>query len=245
MIKPYPMVILCGGEGTRIRMITKDEIPKSMIKVNGRPFVEHQLELFAKKGIQEATLLVGKMGGAIESYLDQEYAGIKLKYIYDHAAMYPGTGSALINAYHDLPPQFILTYGDSYLDFTWPDVIFYNPFISPILMTVYKNEGKHFPSNVELNSDGEIVAYNNHPAMSSHAMRMKYVECGLLYVNKSALCYRLKRGFDETLCELTALKMIRPFVVDKRPYEIGVPSGIHELEAHLASSSCAQEDDAK
>jgi len=234
---PIPIVVLCGGEGTRLHSVTNGEIPKSMVKVNGRPFIEHQLELFAKKGIREATLLVGKMGGAIESYLEDSYAGIDLTYIYDNPAMPPGTGSALINAFHSLPPKFILTYGDSYLDFTWPDTLNRDPFFwKPILMTIYQNEGKHFPSNVELDSDGISVAiYNNHPALSSHAMRMKFVECGLLYINKSALCYRLKRGLDETLYELSMLKtkMIGAFITDQRPYEIGVPMGISQLEAHL------------
>ena len=42
-------VILCGGEGSRLGNITK-KIPKPLIKVNGKPFLEHQIkELFVLK----------------------------------------------------------------------------------------------------------------------------------------------------------------------------------------------------
>jgi NDP-sugar pyrophosphorylase family protein len=235
MIKQAPIVVLCGGEGTRLFPITHDEIPKSMIKILNRPFIEHQLELFAKKGITEAILLVGKMGGAIESYLENEYSGIELKYIYDNPAMKPGTGSAILNAYHDLPSQFILTYGDVYCDLAWPDSVIRNPFYFPILMTVYKNEGKHFSSNVEMNGD-EIVVYNKHPGMPSHATKLNHIESGLMYINKSALCYKIEREFEETLKNLVNEKKVRAYITDKRQYDVGYPGGIHALEAHLNES---------
>ena len=235
---PIPIVILSGGEGNKL-FLSKDETPKCMEKILGRPFVEHQLELFANKGAGEVTLLLGKFGGAVESYLDDECAGLSLKYIYDDYRIPPGTGSALLNAYHQLPEQFILTYGDTYPDFPWFGATFQDPFaMQPVRMTIYKNEGKHFPSNVEIDeATGEIVAYNNHVHSPQDAARLKYIEAGLLYVNKSALCYRLKRGLDDTLCDLVKLGMVATFETKERYYNIGVPSGARELERHLLLSS--------
>lgn len=43
------MVVLAGGLGTRLRPLT-DRMPKSLIPVNGRPFLEYQLELFKRSG---------------------------------------------------------------------------------------------------------------------------------------------------------------------------------------------------
>ena len=44
----YPIVILAGGLATRLRPIT-EKIPKSLIEINGDPFVFHQLDLLKKK----------------------------------------------------------------------------------------------------------------------------------------------------------------------------------------------------
>ena len=41
------MVILAGGYGTRLQKLTKN-IPKSMVKINGKPFIYHQLSLLKK-----------------------------------------------------------------------------------------------------------------------------------------------------------------------------------------------------
>src|SRR3989338_2481778 len=51
-------IILCGGKGTRLRPITY-EIPKALIPVQGKPIVEHQIELFKKYGITDIILAVG------------------------------------------------------------------------------------------------------------------------------------------------------------------------------------------
>ena len=39
------IVVLAGGLGTRMRPYT-DKIPKSMLPINGRPFVDYQMALF-------------------------------------------------------------------------------------------------------------------------------------------------------------------------------------------------------
>ena len=41
------MVILAGGYGTRLQKLTEN-IPKSMVKINGKPFIYHQLSLLKK-----------------------------------------------------------------------------------------------------------------------------------------------------------------------------------------------------
>ena len=42
------IVILCGGKATRLYPLTK-KIPKSMLKIAGKPFLEHQINLLKKK----------------------------------------------------------------------------------------------------------------------------------------------------------------------------------------------------
>jgi NDP-sugar pyrophosphorylase family protein len=44
----WPIVILAGGLATRLRPIT-EKIPKSLVAINGEPFVYRQLDLLEKK----------------------------------------------------------------------------------------------------------------------------------------------------------------------------------------------------
>jgi MurNAc alpha-1-phosphate uridylyltransferase len=61
-------VILAGGLGTRMRPIT-ETIPKPMIAVAGKPFLEWQLKLLRSGGIANTLLLVAYLGEQIEGYL--------------------------------------------------------------------------------------------------------------------------------------------------------------------------------
>ncbi len=63
-----PVVILAGGLATRLYPVTQ-KIPKSLILIAGRPFIDHQLELLKEKGVARVVLCVGNFGAMIESYV--------------------------------------------------------------------------------------------------------------------------------------------------------------------------------
>ena len=50
--------ILAGGLGTRLRPLTV-KIPKPMVEVGGKPFLEHQVEMIVRCGITDIVLSVG------------------------------------------------------------------------------------------------------------------------------------------------------------------------------------------
>ena len=50
------MVILAGGYGTRLQKLTEN-IPKSMVKINNKPFIYHQLSLLKKNNLEDINYL--------------------------------------------------------------------------------------------------------------------------------------------------------------------------------------------
>jgi NDP-sugar pyrophosphorylase family protein len=233
-LKPFPVVILCGGGGTRLYPVT-NEIPKSLFEVAGKPFIDHQLSLLHRKGIREVYLLVGVFGDMIEEHVGTSYKDMKITIIHDPVSAVHGTGVALINAFRRLPKEFILMYGDSYLDFEWPDVTMRDPLVRPILMTVYRNEGKHHASNVEM--DGKRIVRYGSGRNPGDAKNMKHVDCGLTYVDKSVLCYRITPDFADTLSELVEEGIVWAFETDQRPYEIGNFMAAKDAENYILHRS--------
>jgi glucose-1-phosphate cytidylyltransferase len=61
------VVILCGGEGTRIRDVA-DDIPKPMIPVGGRPLLWHIMKGFAHQGFTDFVLCLGYKSWVIKRY---------------------------------------------------------------------------------------------------------------------------------------------------------------------------------
>src|SRR5438309_2307537 len=56
-----PVVILCGGRGTRLREHTQ-EIPKPLVEIGGRPIVWHVIEIYAAYGFRRFVLCTGYRG---------------------------------------------------------------------------------------------------------------------------------------------------------------------------------------
>lgn len=63
-------LILAGGFGTRLRPLT-DHVPKSLLPICNRPFLEHQIRLLARHGVDEAVLLTGYLPDDFGPFADQ------------------------------------------------------------------------------------------------------------------------------------------------------------------------------
>jgi len=65
--KDIPVVILCGGKGTRTGKISS-EIPKPLLKIGLRPILWHVMKIYAAGGFRRFILCLGYKGSQIESY---------------------------------------------------------------------------------------------------------------------------------------------------------------------------------
>jgi len=61
------VVILCGGQGTRIRELT-DLIPKPMVRIGDKPILWHIMNSYAKFGFNDFVLALGYKGEIIKDY---------------------------------------------------------------------------------------------------------------------------------------------------------------------------------
>jgi NDP-sugar pyrophosphorylase family protein len=104
------VAILCGGFGTRLGALTRD-LPKPMIEIGGRPYLERVLESFAERGLNEFVLLTGHRAEVIEQHFgDGAKHGFRIDYSRETEPL--GTGGALREARHLLGDRFLVTFGD-------------------------------------------------------------------------------------------------------------------------------------
>jgi glucose-1-phosphate cytidylyltransferase len=66
-----PVVILCGGRGTRLREKT-ESIPKPLVEIGGRPIVWHVIGIYAAQGFDRFLLATGYLGEQIERFAGGE-----------------------------------------------------------------------------------------------------------------------------------------------------------------------------
>jgi glucose-1-phosphate cytidylyltransferase len=69
-MKP-PVVILCGGRGTRLRERT-ESVPKALVEIGGRPILWHVIQIYAAQGFERFLLATGYRGEAVEEFAAAE-----------------------------------------------------------------------------------------------------------------------------------------------------------------------------
>ena len=104
-------VILAAGKGTRMKELT-NEAPKPMLRVKGKPILEHILRGVVEAGVQEVFIVTGFRAEVIEDYFG-DGAGWSARIVYGRQEVQDGTGKApeLARGFVGSSP-FILTYGD-------------------------------------------------------------------------------------------------------------------------------------
>ena len=226
-----PVAILAGGLATRLRPLT-ETIPKSLIEINGEPFLWHQLRLLRENGVSRVVLCLSYLGEQVrESVGDGHDFGLHIDYSFDGSVLL-GTAGALKRALPLLGESFLVLYGDSYLPIDLGAVAAaFRASGKAGLMTVYWNQGQWDTSNVEF-AGGRIVAYDK----KLRTERMRHIDYGLGAFRASAF----DRVPAETPWDLAVLYQdllqageLAAFEASHRFYEIGSFRGIEELSMYL------------
>ena len=212
------IVILAGGLATRLGPLTENT-PKSMLLLDGKPFLEHQIELLRQRGITEIVLCVGHLADKIKDYFgDGSRFGISIKYSVERDRLL-GTGGALKMAEPLLDEEFLLMYGDSYLLLDYKRIMAdFQRSDKPGMMVAYKNMDRYDTSNVAL--DGNLIKIYD---KKQRTPEMVYIDAGLSALKKSALSFfpiGQAAPLEDLYCHLVKRKELLGFETDQRFYEI-------------------------
>ena len=222
------VVILVGGLATRLQSIT-EKIPKSMIRINEKPFLEYQIELLKKSGLVDILLCAGYLGSQIKDYFgDGKKFGVSLSYSEEKQELV-GTGGALKKAENLLADEFFVMYGDSYLLLDYQEIAgYFHNFHKRGLMVVYKNYSRFDKSNVII-KDGIVKIYDKEDS----SPEMVYIDEGISILKKEILGdFPSEKAFalDEVFQRLIRAKELLAFQTKQRFYEIGSGQGLHDFK---------------
>lgn len=222
------MVILAGGLATRMMPLTS-KLPKSMLQIKGRPFLEYQLELLKEYEIKDVLLCVGYKGELIKDHFgDGRKFGVNLSYSFDGDKLL-GTAGALKKAYKLLGENFFLMYGDSYLPYDYQKIEeSFKRSNKLSLMVAYKNQNRFDKSNI-LISEGLIKLYDK----TLRGENLEYIDAGLSILKKEVLNlvpddepYDLEELYRTLISE----EEMSAYEVKQRFYQIGSFEGLEEFK---------------
>jgi NDP-sugar pyrophosphorylase family protein len=206
------IAILAGGFGTRLGALTKD-LPKPMIPINGRPYLERVIDSFARRGLRDIVLLTGYRAEVIEEHFgDGKRFSVNIQYSRETTPL--GTGGAIREARPLLGETFVMTYGDVLRYFDYDR--FVNAHDEPCV-AVYP---RRTHGNVEVDGD-RVIRFDK------HAPELPYIDAGFSLMPSSIIDLLPTSGpcsFEESIFpRLAAERRLACEIVDHGFFDIGTP----------------------
>ena len=222
-----PVCILAGGLGTRLGEHVRDT-PKPLLEVAGRPFLLWQLDLLREHGASRIVLCVGYLGELIEERIgDGADIGLDIRYAYDPPEL-AGTAGAIRAALPLLGEEFLVLYGDTYLEIDYSAVAAaFRASGCPALMTVLHNHGEWDASNAAF--DGRRVRYSKR----SPTPEMEWIDYGLGALRDEAVAASADADLATVYERLSEQSLLAGYEATERFWEIGTPDALTATDRHL------------
>ena len=117
-------VIMAGGRGTRISSVACD-IPKPMIRIAGKPVLEHEIECLRDQGFTDIIITVSHLGHVIMDYFgDGGRFGVNIEYYAEETPL--GNAGALYKLRDRLTEDFLLLNADAIFDIDFRRFVAYH-----------------------------------------------------------------------------------------------------------------------
>jgi dTDP-glucose pyrophosphorylase/CBS domain-containing protein len=171
--RPNLMVIMAGGQGTRLRPHTED-CPKPLLPVAGKPILEHIIERAKSEGFCHFVLAIHYLGHMIEDYFgDGSRWQIQIDYLREDAPLGTAGAIGLLNPRPVVP--FLVSNGDVLTDIHYGDLLdFHSRNAAAATMSVRVHEWQH-PFGVVHTKGIDITGFEEKPVALSHVNAGIYV----------------------------------------------------------------------
>ncbi len=204
------VMILCGGQGTRIRDANWD-LPKALIPIHGRPIIWHIMSHYAKHGLNEFILCVGYKAEKIQHYFSEQPHPFKITY--SNAGEAAMTGCRIKKAatlIQTTDENFCLTYGDGISDINISQLLTFHKNHQKILTLTAVNPPSRF-GELMLDPQGNLIAFNEKPVKTERKISGGFFVCRreiLNYLSEQPHCIFEKTPMDQLVQNQTVKAFI-------------------------------------
>ena len=224
--------ILAGGLGTRLRPIT-DKVPKAMVPVNGRPFLEFEVDLLRNNHVDDLVLCLGYLGEQVEEHFgDGKKFGVRMRYSHDGKELLGPIGG-LKMAEGLLDDCFFVTYGDAYLRMDYAGLMAALGRSRKLAaMAVYRHGGRLGKRDVVVKS-GYVAVYDKKKSLPE----MEWTNFGVTAMRKTTLgSVEAGKPCDEESFygDLVRRRELLAYETYERFYEIGTERSLAEFSDFIS-----------
>jgi len=227
-------VVLAGGLGTRVAHLLAG-VPKPMVPVAGRPFLEWVVRYLARQGIPKVILSTGHLADVIEAHFQaQPVPGVLTRCIPETQPL--GTGGGFLNAARvsgDAPGAWLVLNGDSlvFADLTAVANELGNPEVAGVVVGCVVADASRY-GTLAVGAAGELLGF-------TEKRRGRGVINAGIYLLRNSLVRELRgtpplsfeRDFFPHLIERgVSLKVV---AVDAPFLDVGTPESLRQAQSFV------------
>ncbi len=161
-------IMLAAGNGERLKAVING-LPKPMVRIKGRPILEHNVHLLKKYGITDIFINLHHLPRVIADYFgDGSFFGVNIEYSHEETLL--GTAGAvrrICGDCRDNDPKgpFLVVYGDNLFSFEIDEVIGFHALKNgTATIAVYEKKGDLSHSGVvSIDDDSRITCFIEKP----------------------------------------------------------------------------------
>jgi histidinol-phosphate phosphatase family protein len=184
-------IIVAGGKGSRLAEFTLD-VPKPMLKIGGKPLLQHQIELLKKYDIDEIIILVNYKKNVIMDYFgDGKALGVAISYFEEKEPL--GTVGGIKEIESQLSDYFLVLYGDVMVNMDLNRLLAFHVIKnSGCTLVLHPNNHPADSDLVEINVAGRVTAF--HPKPHSTGLIYRNLVNAGVYVFSTSILQWLEKG---------------------------------------------------
>ena len=187
-------LILAAGKGSRLSTIIKD-VPKPMLLFNGKPILEHNINLCKRYGVIDFFINTSHLADVITNYFETgRKLGVNICYSFESELL--GTSGALNNFKEQLSSDdFLVIYGDNFTNINIQELIKKHQQNEAMATIAFHYREDVCQSGVaELANDGRITTFIEKPAPNQ--TNSHWVNAGIYVINKDIFKF-IPQGFSD------------------------------------------------
>lgn len=234
-------VILAGGKGTRLSALRND-IPKPMMPLLGKPLLQYQIELLKDHGFKTVWLIVNHLYEHIENHFgDGADFGISIQYYVEPKPL--GTVGGVKALEKDLDSSFLVLYGDVLMNMDLHRLIkFHESKNAEATLVVHPNDHPYDSDLLDVDGDDRVVAF--YPKPHPNGLRYRNLVNAAAYIFEPSILTHLEDGvkadFGKDIFP-TLYKKAEVFAYNTPEYlkDMGTPDRLKKVEQAITSGKVA------
>ncbi len=237
-------VILCGGKGTRLGEHARD-LPKSMVLVGGVRVLDHIMECLARGGVRRFVLSAGHLGQVIaEAYARSPIPGCTVETVIETTPR--GTAGALHELKGLLDEEFVVAYGDVFMDFNAGALLAAHESHRPACTLLVRASDHPEDSHLVVADEGGRVTEFVHLREPGRRYR-NVANAGVYVLNRRVLDFIPQDGPSDFGADIfPALlgrgEVVRTHALEAEGYvkDMGTPARLAQVEEFIADRAAAE-----